>query len=324
MATSKRQVLAFPVPSVPGTRHISKNSNRRNLASPMTPLRPIFSLGNNFSQSTHINKFSNLLNKITKILCDIFSNSSKTPYDPKLLLRARIHIAGFRLETLLLCHKSISCGCRLTLIIILGPMKKRLEEMPPGLRIKKLGKYIRRIFSATDMVELENLGCNCIPNSVIRQCIMPFLQSIIWDRTTVDNCKVISKHDARAFHRDSQHPQHIPHLSHLVNTNPCCHKLRSISCCFNTSLLLAKPINRCTIQHHQQSSNRPSSDLVMVEVGISKHGDLDFSPLRVRHVVRNLFPNVPIDILPIVVISRVVSVVRHLCSELDSTLLMAF
>src|SRR5688500_903512 len=101
MATSKRQVLAFPVPSVPGTRHISKNSNRRNLASPMTPLRPIFSLGNNFSQSTHINIFSNSLNEITKILRDVFSDSSETPYNPELLLRAGIHITGFWLETLL-------------------------------------------------------------------------------------------------------------------------------------------------------------------------------------------------------------------------------
>src|SRR5688572_31171845 len=101
MATSKRQVLAFPVPSVPGSRHISKNSNRRNLASPMTPLRPIFSLGNNFSQSTHINIFLNLLKKITKILHDIFSNSSETLYNSKLLLRVGIHITGFWLETLL-------------------------------------------------------------------------------------------------------------------------------------------------------------------------------------------------------------------------------
>src|SRR5688500_3321409 len=129
------------------------------------------------------------------------------------------------------------------------------------------------------MIKLENSGCNCFPNSVIKQCIVPFLQSIIWDSTTVDNCKVISKHDARSFHRDSQHPQHIPHLNNLVNTNPCCHKLRSISCCFNTSLLLAKPINRCTIQHHQQSSNRPSSDLVMVEVASANMVILTSLPL---------------------------------------------
>src|SRR5687768_16457810 len=101
MATSKKQVLDFPVPSVPGARHISKISNRRNLASPMTPLRPIFSLGNIFSQSTHINIFLNLLNKITKTLCDVFSNSSKTLYNSKLLFRAGIHITGLWLETLL-------------------------------------------------------------------------------------------------------------------------------------------------------------------------------------------------------------------------------
>src|ERR671921_1100180 len=103
MATSKRQVLAFPVHSVPGARHISKNSNRRNLASPMTPFKPIFSLGNIFSQSTHININSNLLNKITKILRDVFSDSSKTPYDSKLLLRAGIHITGHSVFLEILC-----------------------------------------------------------------------------------------------------------------------------------------------------------------------------------------------------------------------------
>ena len=62
----------------------------------------------------------------------------------------------------------------------------------------------------------------------------------------------------------------------------------------------------------------------MSKVGISKHGDLDFSPLRVRHVVGQLFRDVAINIFPIVVVSRVVRVVRHPGSELDSTLFMAF
>src|ERR1043165_7406379 len=122
-------------------------------------------------------------------------------------------------------------------------MKDRLEKVPPGLGIKELGKNISRVLFAINVIKLENLGCNGFPHSVIRQCIVPFLQGIIWDSTTVDHCKIVSKHDARAFHRDFQHSQHVPHLNYLVNTNPCCHKLRSISCCFNTSLLLAKPIS---------------------------------------------------------------------------------
>ena len=63
MATPKRQVLVFPVPSVPGTGHIFKSVNWRNLASPDIPLRPTFSLGNIFSQQPHVDKYLNLLNK---------------------------------------------------------------------------------------------------------------------------------------------------------------------------------------------------------------------------------------------------------------------
>ena len=112
------------------------------------------------------------------------------------------------------------------------------------------------------------------------------------------------------------------HLNNLINTNSGCYKLRSIGCCLNTTLALAEPVNRCPIQHHQQSSNRPLSNLIMVKVGISKHGDLDFLPFRGRHVVRDLFLDVAIDILPVIVVSRVVRVIGNLGSKLDSTLLM--
>ena len=61
MATPKRQVLVFPVPSVPGTRHIFKSVTRWNLASPDIPLRPTFSLGNIFSQLSHVGVDLNLL-----------------------------------------------------------------------------------------------------------------------------------------------------------------------------------------------------------------------------------------------------------------------
>ena len=54
MATPKRQVLVFPVPSVPGTRHKFKSVTWQNLASPNSPLRPAFSLGNKLSQQAHV------------------------------------------------------------------------------------------------------------------------------------------------------------------------------------------------------------------------------------------------------------------------------
>src|SRR5437868_5321332 len=101
MVTPKRQVLVFPVPSVPGTRHIFKSVTWRNLASPIIPLRPTFSLGNNFSQQTHINVDSNLLNKNNQNSVRHFFDSSNSPYDSKLLLRAGIHITGYCLELLL-------------------------------------------------------------------------------------------------------------------------------------------------------------------------------------------------------------------------------
>jgi hypothetical protein len=84
MATPKRQVLVFPVPSVPGTRHIFKSVTQQNLASPIIPLRPTFSLGNNFSQKIHINVDSNLLNKNNQNSVCQFSNSSKTLYNSKI------------------------------------------------------------------------------------------------------------------------------------------------------------------------------------------------------------------------------------------------
>ena len=59
MATPKRQVLVFPVSSVPGTRHILKSVNWQNLASPNNSLKVIFSLGNIFSQQSHIKENSN-------------------------------------------------------------------------------------------------------------------------------------------------------------------------------------------------------------------------------------------------------------------------
>ena len=69
------------------------------------------------------------------------------------------------------------------MIIILGPMKKRLEKVPPGLRVKKLGKDVSRVLFAINVIKLENLGCNGFPHSVIRQCIVSLLQGIIWDST---------------------------------------------------------------------------------------------------------------------------------------------
>ena len=110
MATPKRQRLVFPVPSVPGTRHIFKSVNWQNLASPIILLRPTFSLGNNFSQLPHVDKYSNLLNKNNQNSVRQFSNNSKTPSDSKLLLRAGIHITGFWLETLLLPTSQFPVG----------------------------------------------------------------------------------------------------------------------------------------------------------------------------------------------------------------------
>ena len=110
MATPKRQVLVFPVPSVPGTRHIFKSVTWQNLASPNSPLRPTFSLGNNFSQPPHIKIISNLLNKNNQNSVRRFSDNSKTLYDSKLLLRAGIHITGFCLETLLLPTSQFPVG----------------------------------------------------------------------------------------------------------------------------------------------------------------------------------------------------------------------
>src|SRR5689334_17307833 len=102
MATPKRQVLVFPVPSVPGTRHIFNSVTQQNLASPNIPLRPTFSLGNNFSQLSQKLDDSNLLNKNNQNSVRCFFNSSKTPSNSKLLLRARIHITEYCLETLLM------------------------------------------------------------------------------------------------------------------------------------------------------------------------------------------------------------------------------
>ena len=110
MATPKRQVLVFPVPSVPGTRHIFKSVTWWNLASPNIPLRPTFSLGNNFSQQTHNKEDSNLLNKNNQNSVRRFSNSSDTPYGSKLLLRAGIHITGYCLELLLLPTSQFPVG----------------------------------------------------------------------------------------------------------------------------------------------------------------------------------------------------------------------
>src|SRR6476661_1832158 len=110
MATPKRQVLVFPVPSVPGTRHIFKSVTRQNLASPIILLRPTFSLGNIFSQQTHVEIDSNLLNKNNRNSVRHFSNSSKTPYNSKLLLRAGIHITGYCLELLLLPTSQFPVG----------------------------------------------------------------------------------------------------------------------------------------------------------------------------------------------------------------------
>src|SRR6476620_4899839 len=110
MATPKRQVLVFPVPSVPGTRHIFKSVTRRNLASPDIPLRPTFSLGNNFSQLPHVDNNLNLLNENNRNSVRRFSDNSETPYDSKLLLRAGIHITGFCLETLLLPTSQFPVG----------------------------------------------------------------------------------------------------------------------------------------------------------------------------------------------------------------------
>ena len=109
MATPKRQVLVFPVPSVPGTRHIFKSVTWWKLAFPNIPLRPTFSLGNIFSQQTHVDINLNLLNKNNQNSVRRFSDNSETPSDSKLLLRAGIHITGFCLETLLKClvHTSI-------------------------------------------------------------------------------------------------------------------------------------------------------------------------------------------------------------------------
>src|SRR5215210_9005006 len=60
----------------------------------------------------------------------------------------------------------------------------------------------------------------------------------------------------------------------------------------------------------------------MVEVGISIHGDLDFSPLSLRHVGGNIFLDISIDLIPIKIFTLKSGMIRFLCPELDRTRLV--
>ena len=123
---------------------------------------------------------------------------------------------------------------RIVFVSPIWPMQDRLHKGLPDCTREEFCENISRIFLSTDMMELQHLGSNGFSDSMVAEGIMSFLQSIFRNGGTVNNSQIVSKHHAWAFNRNTQHPQHIPHLHNLVCANPCSNKLTAISSRFNT------------------------------------------------------------------------------------------
>ena len=82
-----------------------------------------------------------------------------------------------------------------------------------------------------------------------RKGSVSLVQLGMWDRRTVDNRLVVSKHMASPHKRNTEIAQGSMKINDLLNTSPGCNKLRTIGSNLISGLLLGEPINRCAIHH---------------------------------------------------------------------------
>jgi len=83
----------------------------------------------------------------------------------------------------------IASGCVTT------PKQKGFNERPELLEASMFAKDISQILLPINMEETENLGCNSFTHTMIRQCIVAFVQSKVRYSRTSDNGIVIIKHN---------------------------------------------------------------------------------------------------------------------------------
>jgi len=83
------------------------------------------------------------------------------------------------------------------------PKQKGFKERPELLEASVFAKDISWILLPINMKEIKNLGCNSFMHTMIRECMVVFVQSRVRYSRTSENILVITKHITLGLDQDT-------------------------------------------------------------------------------------------------------------------------
>ena len=92
----------------------------------------------------------------------------------------------------------------------------------------------------------------------------------MWCGGRIDDRHIVTKHVARSFHGYTEVPHSKAQINNLFHTSAGSNILRSESGSLNSRLQLGEPINGCLVEEMQDTSDRLTTNQIVVEVGIGK------------------------------------------------------
>jgi hypothetical protein len=122
--------------------------------------------------------------------------------------------------------------------------------MRPHLWISTVfAQYVGRVLLSHYMDKVDDLRCDSLAHTVVRQRVVPLGESRMRNGGTCDNRLVIALHVCLSLYGYSRVSQGCPQIENLLCSYASCIKLRAVSSRFGGILSLGKPINRSAVKH---------------------------------------------------------------------------
>jgi len=111
-----------------------------------------------------------------------------------------------------------------------------------------LAEDVRWVEMSWDELEVDSLGCHCLPGVVIGQCMMTLLEGGMWCAPSLDHGSVVAEQSGRTLNVHAEVAQVGSQAHDLLGGQLGSYKLRSICGCLHGRLLLGEPFNWSAVQ----------------------------------------------------------------------------
>jgi len=156
-------------------------------------------------------------------------------------------------------------------------------------------EHVRRVDCSRDVVEANDGSSNSLSNTMKGQGLVTLVQLGMWNGGAIHNRLVISKHEGCLVDRYTEISKGSAILGGAFDTRACCDKLGTICRSFDSSLLLAVPIHRGSIEQIEYASDGTSSHIVVIEIGVDVVRDANVIAKWLWSIMWNKFLHIAVD-----------------------------